>query len=84
MAVSVRVDRQNLTTVRVGQQNATKVPSTIGGNSSVTINGMSDTDVTSLANGSLLVYDANTNQWVATNTLTTGNTKNFEVNGGTF
>lgn len=84
MAVTVRVDRQNLTTVRVGQQNATKVPSTIGGNSDTSINALNDTDVTNLANGSLLVYDANTTQWVATNTLTTGNTKNFEVNGGTF
>ena len=84
MAVSVRVDRSNSTTVRVGQTNATKVPSTIGGTSSATLSGMADTDVTNLITGSLLVYDANTAQWVATNTLTPGNTKNLDVNGGTF
>jgi len=84
MAVSVRVDRQNLTTVRVGQQNATRVASTIGGAQNVSLNSLNDIDVSSVTTGSLLVYDANTSKWVATNTLTTGNTKNFEVNGGTF
>lgn len=71
-------------TVRVGQQNAVKVTSTSTGGSSGTLAALSDTDVSSVQNGSLLVYDANTEQWVATNTLTPSNTKNLDVNGGTF
>jgi len=71
-------------TVRVGQQNAVKVTSTSTGGSSGTLAALSDTDVSSVINGSILVYDANTSQWVATNTLTPSNTKNLDVNGGTF
>jgi hypothetical protein len=71
-------------TVRVGQQNAVKVTSTSTGGSSGTLAALSDTDVSAVANGSVLVYDANTSQWVATNTLTPGNTRNLDVNGGTF
>jgi hypothetical protein len=40
--------------------------------------------VSNVVNGSVLVYDANTSRWVAVNTLTPGNTKNFDVNGGSF
>jgi hypothetical protein len=71
-------------TVRVGQQNAVKVTSTSTGGSSGTLAALTDTDVSSVINGSILVYDANTSQWVATNTLTPSNTKNLDVNGGTF
>ena len=71
-------------TVRVGQQNAVKVTSTSTGGSSGTLAALSDTDVSAVQNGSVLVYDANTSQWVATNTLTPGNTRNLDVNGGTF
>ena len=71
-------------TVRVGQQNAVKVTSTSTGGSSGTLAALSDTDVSAVTNGSVLVYDANTSQWVATNTLTPSNTKNLDVNGGTF
>ena len=71
-------------TVRVGQQNAIKVATTATGASGGTLGGLSDTDVSSVINGSVLVYDANTSTWVATNTLTPGNTRNLDVNGGTF
>jgi len=71
-------------TVRVGQQNAVKVTSTSTGGSSGTLASLTDTDTSAAENGSVLVYDANTNQWVATNTLTPGNTRNLDVNGGTF
>ena len=69
--------------VRVGQQTGVKVPttsSTAGG----TVARLQDTDVSNVVNGSVLVYDANTSRWVAVNTLTPGNTKNFDVNGGSF
>ena len=69
--------------VRVGQQTGVKVPttsSTAGG----TVASLQDTDVSNVANGSVLVYDANVSRWVAVNTLTPGNAKNFDVNGGSF
>ena len=69
--------------VRVGQQTGVKVPtpsSTAGG----TVASLQDTDVSNVVNGSVLVYDANTSRWVAVNTLTPGNTKNLDVNGGSF
>ena len=69
--------------VRVGQQTGVKVPttsSTAGG----TVASLQDTDVSGVVNGSILVYDANTGRWTAVNTLTPGNAKNFDVNGGSF
>ena len=69
--------------VRVGQQTGVKVPttsSTAGG----TVASLQDTDVSSVVNGSILVYDANTGRWTATNELTPGNVKNLDVNGGSF
>ena len=70
--------------VRIGQQSAIKVATTATGASGGTLAGLSDTDVSSVANGSVLVYDANTSQWIATNTLTPGNTRNLDINGGSF
>ena len=67
--------------VRIGQQSAIKVATTATGG---TLAALSDTDTSAVANGSVLVYDANTSQWIATNTLTPGNTRNLDVNGGTF
>ena len=71
-------------TVRVGQQNAVKVTSTSTGGSSGTLAALTDTDTSAVSNGSVLVYDANTSQWVATNELTPGSDKNLDVNGGSF
>jgi len=71
-------------TVRVGQQNAVKVTSTSTGASSGTLAALTDTDTSAVSNGSVLVYDANTSQWVATNELTPGSDKNLDVNGGSF
>jgi hypothetical protein len=70
--------------VRIGQQSAIKVASTSAGAAGGTLSGLSDTDVSAVTNGSVLVYDANTSQWVASNTLTTGNSKNLDINGGSF
>jgi len=69
--------------VRIGQQSAIKVATTATATSG-TLRALSDTDVSAVQNGSVLVYDANTETWVATNTLTPGNTRNLDVNGGTF
>lgn len=70
--------------VRVGQQSAIKVATTATGASGGTLAGLTDTDTSSVANGSVLVYDSNTSAWVATNTLTPGSTKNLDINGGSF
>tara|TARA_R100000742_G_C4214756_1_gene40151 strand:- start:63 stop:284 length:222 start_codon:yes stop_codon:yes gene_type:complete len=69
--------------VRVGQQTGVKVPTT-SSTSGGTMASMSDTDVSAVSNGSVLVYDANLSKWIATNELTPTNTKNLDVNGGSF
>ena len=69
--------------VRVGQTQGVKVPTT-SSTSGGTVAGLQDTDVSNVANGSVLVFDANTSRWVAVNTLTPGNVKNLDVNGGSF
>ena len=69
--------------VRVGQQTGVKVPTT-SSTSGGTVASLQDTDVTNVANGSLLVYDANVSRWVAVNEITPGNTKKLDVNGGSF
>ena len=70
-------------TVRIGQQTATKVISSASG-SGGTLGALDDVDVTSVANGSVIVYNTSTSKWEATNTLTPGTTKNLDVNGGSF
>ena len=69
--------------VRVGQQTGVKVPTT-SSTSGGTMASLQDTDVGNVANGSVLVYNANTSKWVAVNDLTPGNVKNLDVNGGSF
>jgi hypothetical protein len=71
--------------VRVGQQNAVKVVSTIAGSQSLGISGLIDVDVSGgLADGMVLVYNDSTNKWVATLDLTPGSTQNLDINGGNF
>jgi hypothetical protein len=71
--------------VRVGQQNTVKVVSSIAGDSSGTISGLSDVDVSAgLLDGMVLVYNLSTNKWVATLDLTPGTTQNLDINGGSF
>ena len=69
--------------VRVGQTQGVKVPTT-SSTSGGTMASLQDTNVSNVANGSVLVYDANLSKWVATNELTPTNTKNLDVNGGSF
>ena len=69
--------------VRVGQTQGVKVPTT-SSTSGGTMASLQDTDVSNVANGSVLVFDANLSKWVATNELTPTNVKNLDVNGGSF
>jgi len=70
--------------VRVGQQNTIKVVSSISGDTSGTLSGLSDVNATTLSNGMVLVYNASTNKWDATLELTPGTTQNLDINGGSF
>ena len=70
--------------VRVGQQNAIKVVSSIVGDTGGTLSGLSDVNVGTLSNGMVLVYNATTNKWDATLELTPGATQNLDINGGSF
>ncbi len=70
--------------VRVGQQNATKVVSSLAGNVSGTLAGLSDTEVNNPQNGMVLVYNSTTQQWTGTLELTPGATQNLDINGGSF
>lgn len=70
--------------VRVGQQNAIKVLSSIGG-AGGSLGALSDIDVSGgLSNGMVLVYNASTSKWDATLSLTPGATQNLDINGGNF
>jgi len=71
--------------VRVGQQNSIKVVSSIAGDTSGTLSGLSDVNISSgLENGMVLVYNSTTNKWDATLELTPGTTQNLDINGGSF
>lgn len=70
--------------VRVGQQNSIKVVSSISGDTSGTLSGLSDINASTLSNGMVLVYNASTNKWDATLDLTPGTTQNLDINGGSF
>ena len=70
--------------VRVGQKNSIKVVSSITGDNSGTLSGLSDVNASSLSNGMVLVYNSLTNKWDATLELTPGTTQNLDINGGSF
>ena len=69
--------------VRVGQTTGVKDPTT-SSTSGGTMASLQDTNVSNVANGSVLVYNSSTSKWVAVNDLTPGNVKNLDVNGGSF
>tara|TARA_B100000123_G_C25434514_1_gene298911 strand:- start:10 stop:240 length:231 start_codon:yes stop_codon:yes gene_type:complete len=70
--------------VRVGQQNAVKVVSSLAGNVSGTLAGLGDVDITNPQNGMVLVYDSTTTKWTGVMELTPGTTQNLDINGGNF
>ena len=70
--------------VRVGQQNAIKVVSSIVGDTVGSLSRLSDVNAGTLSNGMVLVYNATTKKWDATLELTPGATQNLDINGGSF
>ena len=71
MTTSVIVDQAS---ARVVDHATTRVvvSGMIGPSPTTTLTGLSDIDITHLEAGSLLVYNANTQKWTATNTLEQG------------
>ena len=70
--------------VKVGQQPAIKVASSLAGNVSGSLSGLSDLDISNPQNGMVLVYNSTTQQWTGTLELTPGATQNLDINGGSF
>jgi len=70
--------------VRVGQQNATKVISSLAGAGTLSLSELSDVNASSLSNGMVLVYNGVTKQFDATLELTPGAAQNLDINGGNF
>ena len=71
--------------VRVGQQIATKVVSSLSGTSTISLASLSDVDIGSgLQNGQVLVFNSTTQKFETTLNLTPGVTQNLDINGGSF
>ena len=70
--------------IRVGQQNATKVISTLAGAQTLSLSELSDVNASSLSNGMVLVYNGVTKKFDATLELTPGAAQNLDINGGNF
>ena len=70
--------------VRVGQKNAVKVISSLAGAQGLSLAELSDVNAANLLNGMVLVYNATTQKWDATLTLTPGTSQNLDINGGNF
>jgi len=70
--------------VRVGQQNAVKVVSSLAGAGGLALSELIDVNATNLLDGMVLVYNGSTKKWDATLTLTPGATQNLDINGGNF
>ena len=70
--------------VRVGQQNATKVISSLAGSSTLSLSELSDVNASTLSNAMVLVYNGVTKKFDATLELTPGAAQNLDINGGNF
>lgn len=82
--------------VRLGQQPAIKVISSLAGARGLSLSELSDVNIQNLTGGELLIYDSVTNKWNSTKYLTSdsaydGNlpadqldTNQIEINGGNF
>ena len=71
-------------TVRVGQQNATKVISSLAGAQTLSLTELSDVNASDLQNGMVLVFNGVTKKFDATLELTPGAAQNLDINGGNF
>ena len=70
--------------VRVGQQSATKVISSLAGSATLSLSELSDVNVANPQNGMVLVYNGVTKKFDATLELTPGAAQNLDINGGNF
>jgi len=70
--------------VRVGQQNATKVISSLAGAQTLSLTELSDVNAGTLTDGMVLVFNGVTKKFDATLELTPGATQNLDINGGSF
>ena len=70
--------------IRVGQQNATKVISSLAGAQTLSLSELSDVNASSLSNGMVLVFNGVTKKFDATLELTPGAAQNLDINGGNF
>ena len=70
--------------VRVGQQNATKVISSLAGAATLSLSELSDVNVANPQDGMVLVFNGVTKKFDATLELTPGATQNLDINGGNF
>ena len=70
--------------VRVGQQNATKVISSLAGSATLSLSELSDVNVANPQNGMVLVYNGVTKKFDTTIELTPGASQNLDINGGNF
>ncbi len=67
--------------VKIGGSDKIRVIPSIG---AASLGALADVDTSNLSNGSVLVYDSNTNKWTSTNILTSGEEQNLIINGGNF
>ena len=70
--------------VRVGQQNATKVISSLAGAQTLSLSELSEVNASVLSNGMVLVNNGLTKKFDATLELTPGAAQNLDINGGNF
>ena len=70
--------------VRVGQQNATKVISSLAAAQTLSLTELRDVNASVLSNGMVLVYNGVTKKFDATLELTPGAAQNLDINGGNF
>ena len=70
--------------VRVGQQPAVKVISSLAGAQGLSLSELTDVNASNLLNGMVLVYNGATQKWDAALELTPGATQNLDINGGNF
>ena len=70
--------------VRVRQQNATKVISSLAGAQTLSLTELSDVNASDLQNGMVLVFNGVTKKFDATLELTPGAAQNLDINGGNF
>ena len=70
--------------VRVGQQNATGVISSLAGAQTLSLAELSDVNAGTLQNGMVLVFNGVTKKFDATLELTPGAAQNLDINGGNF